>query len=198
MTVNNAEIVFPGTNIRSLLGTYGAANTTLPAPEIEYDGVWPAGMADLGYSKGGASATIGRTVTDEYFDQAVDPVESFVTQREIMFKTVLGQVTADKLIDALGYGSKTTVAAATGTRGYEELVISNSIPSLSDIVPAFEIKLPSGFPMRTIFYRAQVRANLPLEFKKEAVVTVPFEARALPDTVSGNVMKIQRVTTAAL
>lgn len=196
--VEASEIVFPGTNIRILQGTYGAANTDIPADTVLYDGTWPAGMADLGYTKGGISIILNRTIQDEYFDQDVDPVVQFTTQRETTMRSVLGQAQPDKIVKALGYGTVTELLPVSGTKGHTDLDIAGGLPGLVDIVPAFEIKLPDGEAMRCIFYRAQVRASVTLDFKKDTTVNVPYEVRGMRDTSGSNdrVLKIRRMVTA--
>ena len=196
--VDSTEIIFPGTNIRILSGVYGAASTDLPADTVDYAGSWPAGMTDLGYTKGGIINTLNRTIQDEYFDQDVDPVVQFTTQREIMMKTVLGQAQPSKLVTALGYGTVTTVAASAGVRGHTDVDIAGGLPPINDIVPAFEIEMPDGEAMRGIFYRAQVRASVSLDFKKDTTVNIPFEARAMRDTSGSNdrVLKLRKILAA--
>lgn len=196
--VDASEIIFPGTNIRILNGIYLDASTDLPDNDVLFGEPWPAGMDDLGYTKGGIILTLGRTIQDEYFDQDVDPVVQFTTQRDIMIKTVLGQAQPGKIITALGYGDYNKVDPISGVEGYEDVDIAGALPPINDIVPAFEILMPNGQPMRGILYRAQVRASVSLDFKKDTTVNVPFEARAMRDTSGSNdrVLKLRKILAA--
>lgn len=194
--VDVSEVVFPGTEFRILTGTYLDADTDLPANTVAFDGDWPAGMVDMGYTKGGIIITLNRTLQEEYFDQDVDPVVVFTTQRDITIKTVLGQIKDfSKLAAAVGYGTVTPHAPSTGVHGYTDFDIAGGFPPLVDIVTAGELLMPDTFPMRFIAYRSQVRSSVVIEIMKDKTLNIPFEVRAMRDTDGSNnrVFKLRKI-----
>lgn len=193
--VDQSEIVFPGTKFYMLIGDYGAPNTGLPAPSVDYQGTWPAGLGTLGYTKGGVAVQINKTVQDEYFDQDIDPVEQLVTQRDIRMRSVLGQVTPEKVAIAMGFGEVDEVESTDTVRGTTTLVVSGIMPPIEDKVVAMEAAMKNGLPIRLAFHRAQAVANITLSFMKNTTVNIPFEARAMNDTTvdDGQVMTLQKV-----
>jgi hypothetical protein len=195
VAVDQTAIVFPGTKFRTLIGDYDPlAVPDLPAKTVAYNGTWPD-MDDLGYTKGGASLQVNRTIQDEYFDQDVDPVMQIVTQRDIRMRTVLGEATIAHMVDAFGFGTASHVDSTTTVLGDDTLFINGQLPPINDKSVGLEAAMRDGLPMRSILYRAQAIANVTLQFMKNTTVNVPFEARAMNDTsvTDGQVMRIQRV-----
>lgn len=200
MAVDQSKIVFPGTNFRLLTGDYGDATADLPANTVNYNGVWPAGMDDLGYTKGGIMLQINKTITDEYFDQDIDPVMQLITQRDIRFRTVIGETTPVRIAEAMGFGTVTQTNSTLTVKGNIDLDVPGSLPAIEDKVVAMEAKLRNGEAMRAILYRSQAVANVQLGFMKNTTVNAPFEARAMNDTsvVDGRVFKLRQVLPLAV
>jgi hypothetical protein len=195
VAVDQTAIVFPGTKFRTLIGDYDPLDVPdLPAKTVAYGGDW-VDLGDLGYTKGGASLQVNRTIQDEYFDQDIDPVMQIVTQRDIRLRTVLGEATIAHMIDAFGFGTPSHHDSTTTIHGDDTLFINGQLPPLDDKSVGLEAAMRDGQPMRAILYRAQAVANVTLAFMKNTTVNVPFEARAMNDTTvdGGQVMRIQRV-----
>jgi hypothetical protein len=194
MAVDQQAIVFPGSQFRALLGDYDPDTIIdLPAKTVAYEGAWA--IDDLGFTRGGVIIQVNRTIQDEYFDQSVDPELQIVTQRDIRLRTVLGEATLEHITAAFGFGTFSHVDSTTLLHGDDTLFIDGALPPIKDIVVGLEAKMRDGMPMRAILYRAEAVANVSLAFAKNAVVTVPFEARAMNDTAvsGGQVLKLQRV-----
>lgn len=194
MAVDQQAIVFPGSQFRALLGDYDPDTPIdIPAVTVAYGGDWD--IDDLGFTRGGVIIQVNRTIQDEYFDQSVDPELQIVTQRDIRIRTVLGEATVEHMIAAFGFGTFSHNDSTVSTHGDDTLFIDGSLPPIKDIVVGMEAKMRDGMPMRAILYRAEAVANVSLAFAKNAVVTVPFEARAMNDTAvdGGQVLKLQRV-----
>lgn len=195
MAVDQTAIVFPGTKFRTLIGDYDPlAVPALPAKTVAYNGTW-TDLDDLGYTKGGASLQVNRTIQDEYFDQDVDPVMQIVTQRDIRLRTVLGEATVAHIVDAFGFGVASHVDSSTTIHGDDTIFVNGQLPPINDKSVGLEAAMRDGMPLRAILYRAQAVANVTLQFMKNTTVNVPFEARAMNDTsvTDGQVMRIQRV-----
>jgi hypothetical protein len=194
MAVDQQAIVFPGTQFRVLQGLYDVDDVAdLPAKTVLYGGTWD--IDDVGYTKGGATVQVNRTIQDEYFDQDIDPVLEIVTQRDIRLRTVLGEATMAHMLAAFGFGALTHVDSTSSIHGDDTLFINGLLPPITDVSVGLEAKMRDGMPMRFILYRANAVANVSLAFMKNQTVTVPYEARAMNDTSvnNGQVLKIQRV-----
>lgn len=194
MAVDQQAIVFPGTQFRVLSALYDPEDVfDIPAKTVAYGGVWD--LDDLGYTKGGATVQVNRTIQDEYFDQDIDPAMQIVTQRDIRFRTVLGEATLSHMLTAFGFGDLDHTDSTDVLHGDDTLFINGLMPPITDITVGLEAKMRDGMPMRFIQYRSNAVANVSLAFMKNTTVTVPFEARAMNDTTvtDGQVLKIQRV-----
>ena len=194
MAVDQQAIVFPGTQFRILQGLYDPLDVAdLPAKTVAYGGAWD--IDDLGYTKGGATVQVNRTIQDEYFDQDIDPVIEIVTQRDIRLRSVLGEATLAHMLDAFGFGDLDHTDSTDTVHGDDTLFINGLLPPITDITVGLEAKMRDGMPMRFIGYRANAVANVSLAFMKNTTVTVPYEARMMNDTTvdDGQVLKIQRV-----
>lgn len=185
--VDSTEVVIPGTNFGLLKADYDSALDFPDNDTINYGDDWGSDWAPEGYTQGGIAVQLTRTLTDILFDQSIDPVAQLTTARDIRLRTVLGQATPKLLASATGYGSYVETPAGGGVvKPFNDFIIPANLPPIDYFAFGVEAELQSGEPLRVIAWRTQLVGSPTYDIKKDAAATIPFEARALPDTAGSN------------
>jgi hypothetical protein len=110
-----------------------SSTNAIPADTILWGTAWgtPAGQSapyvEVGYTDGGLNFSIEVTRGEIRVDQEVDPILRPVTGRNMRLSTSLAEFTAANLQSAAGQGTATTLAAASGVRGHDDLAISSTV-----------------------------------------------------------------------
>ena len=103
-----------------------ASTNTMPADTVAY-GAISSPYTNVGYTTGGLRFSAGIERTDVRVDQSFDPILRIATARSITMGTTLAQFSPANVKSATGMGTITTVAAGSGTRGHDDLVIGESL-----------------------------------------------------------------------
>lgn len=183
---------------------YAAVGTTLPPITTLGAGTaWPSPWARVGYT----SAPLSLTYEDERMDVEVEEVlaalEDWRIKETATLETELAEMIADYLQLMTG-GTVTTVAAGTGTAGYEQLDIGG-FARITQYAVGFEgIRYDASsnaLPQRALIPIASFKLNGKMEYSKksDSYVKLPLQVKGFGDPDNaGRVIRWQRVTAPAL
>ena len=180
------------------LGTALPPITTLGA-----GAAWPSPWARVGFT----SEPLKLTYEDERMDVEVEEqlaaIEDWRTKETVTLETKLAEVVADYL-QLLTGGTVTTVAAGSGTAGYEQLDIGGMARVTQYAVGIEGIRYDASsnaLPQRCLVPIASFKKNGEIEYSKkgDGYATLPLQIKGFGDPASnGRVIRWQRVTAPAL
>lgn len=153
----------------------------LPADTVLWGTAWGGSWVDEGYTIGGLHFRASVQRTEIKVDQEVDPVFRIPTGRDMGITTNLAEITAAHIKTATGMGAITTVAAISGTRGHDDLVIGSSLAETYNSVGA-DVLAPDGEAFRLFLKKALIVGSPTIDLAPEAAGQIAFDAAALPDT----------------
>lgn len=164
------------------------ATVTVPLDTVSYGTAWgtPAGQTgawvDSGYTDGGVQVSIAVDRGEIRVDQELDPVLRPATGRTTQFSTTLAEFTAANLKNAAGQGTITTVAAASGTRGHDDLDVSSTIAD-NYIAAGMDFLHPGDNQAFRVFaWKCLPQGGVQATFNPQDKATVPFALNVFPDT----------------
>ena len=186
MANNQAEVI-SGRNFIVYTATWNST-VTVPPDTIAYGTAWgtPAGMtgawAEVGYTDGGVNVSLTVDRGEIRVDQELEPILRPATGRSTTFETNLAQFTPANLKNAVGQGTLTTVAAASGTRGHNDLDVSSTIAD-NYIAAGLDFQHPGdNEAFRVIAWKCLPQGGASAAFNPEDKATIPFALNAFPDT----------------
>lgn len=160
--------------------TYNASNA-MPADTVAWGTAW-SGYTALGYTDGGVEFRASLDFADVQVDQELDPIYQVPTGRDLGMNTNLAEVTPANLNLATGMGTTSTVAAASGTRGHDDLAISSTISQAFQSV-GLDVKNPGDSEaIRLLIYKGFPTGQATLPFRPTDKATIAYNVRAYPDT----------------
>ncbi len=182
-----------------------AGETRPDETTVAAGGAWGGNWVKLGYTKEPLSMLYEFGEHESMVEQVLGPVDRWKTDEHATLETVLAETTAQNL-DYVSGGdgtNKTTTAAGSSQKGYEELNVGNN-PLLYKWAVGFEgIKYDEddgALPVRVFLDRATINVNGELSFsqKDDDYTGIPMQVKALANTAaSGRMFTWQRVTAAA-
>ena len=197
MAADPTKLLVPATDFRFLYNEYGAgAIPSMPANTVAgMTGTWGTGWVDPGGTEGGVALAMGRATEDVMLDQLFDPAYILDTGRDIRLSTLLGESSAENLKASQGYGTITTVAAISGTRGNVDLAIPAGAPGSTNTAAGFEARQRNGEYFRGLFYSVRPVPTGDMRIIKNNKATIPVSYRAIAPA-SGNVGLLRWITPA--
>jgi hypothetical protein len=164
------------------------ATVIIPPDTIAYGTAWgtPVGQTgawvEAGYTDGGVTVSIEVTRGEIRVDQELEPILRPATGRNTAFTSTLAQFTPANLKNAAGQGVITSVAAASGTKGHDDLDISSTIAD-NYIAAGLDFLHPGDQqPFRVVAWKCLVQGNVSAAFNPTDKATIPFALNAFPDT----------------
>lgn len=158
--------------------------TAPPADTVNLDGTWPAGWVHYGYTEEGLTLNWERDVQDHYVEEQDISVFSTVGESTLTFEFGMAETTMENLRYALGGGTITTQAAASGLIGKKTLVISDRP---SEYMFGFEIKNEFGHWERWIIPRGLFTGSLEVNYRRsedKRIYTAEFKAACRVNEIS--------------
>jgi hypothetical protein len=176
----DAQAVVAGRNFLVKAAPWDDTNA-IPADTVVYGGAWGAPWVDRGYTNGGIQFNMNLTRGEVRVDQEFDPITRPITGRNITMSTGFAEMTPANLQLASGMGTIDTVAAGSGTRGHNDLIID---ATLTDLYYSwgFDIRQPDGEAFRVVIYKGLATGNPNPQFTPENAATIALEVSALVDT----------------
>lgn len=180
------------------------ATVTVPLDTVSYGTPWgtPAGQTgawvDSGYTDSGVQVSIAVDRGEIRVDQELDPVLRPATGRTTQFSTTLAEFTAANLKNAAGQGTITTVAAASGTRGHDDLDVSSTIAD-NYIAAGMDFLHPGDNQAFRVFaWKCLPQGGVQATFNPQDKATVPFALNVFPDTSTNpaRIVKFRDVSAA--
>jgi hypothetical protein len=199
----NAAAVIAGRDYKVYQVPYSSTNL-IPVDTVAYGTAWatPPGQSlpwvESGYVTGGLHFSIGQDFSEIRVDQEVDPILYVPNGRDLRMSTTIAEITAANIKATTGTGTITTVAAASGTRGHDDLDITGTIV-LAFTSVGFDIKAPGdGEAFRIVGWKCLPTGAPSIDIVTTDAAGIAFEARCLPDTsvTPARVMKIRDVIAA--
>lgn len=183
---------------------FAPLGTALPPITTLGAGVaWPAPWARLGFTAEAVKLTYADERALISVEEMLAPVEDWRSAEELSLETKLSELTADYL-QLLTGGVVTTVAAASGTAGYEQLDIGG-VPRVTQYAVGFEgvryDAASNALPVRCFIPIASFQKNGEIEFsrKGDGYATLGIKITGFGDTANaGRILKWQRATAPAL
>ena len=113
-----------GRNTRVYMAPY-ASGETLPADTVVFGTTWGDDWEDVGYTQEGLALSIETEFNEIFVDQVEDAMRRVISSRTIMVATNLAENTLENMVRAVGYGTLSTVAPGSGTRGHDDYTITS-------------------------------------------------------------------------
>lgn len=156
------------------------ASNALPADTVAW-GTLPTGFTDVGYTDGGLNFGVDETRNEIRVDQEFNPVSNPISEVTITMGTDLAEMTPANIQAATGLGTLTTVAAASGTRGHDQLDINSSF---SDDFRTWlgRVKQPDGEVFNISLWKSIATGALATTFNADDKATIAMEVTGLADT----------------
>ena len=196
MTEPNALAVVAGRQFWVWEKAYDAANA-MPADTVNY-GDDITGFTKLGYTSGGLNMNWNLQRGTIPVDQELDPVLRPVQSRNLVFESNLAEFTPSNMLLATGQGSIASVAAASGTRGHDELDITSTVLD-SYMTILYDIAQQNGEALRIAAWRALPTGSPSPRFEPNNAALTALQMSALPDTSTTPArLAAVRLVTAAL
>jgi hypothetical protein len=176
----NSNEVIAGRDVLVYTEPYTAANTF---PTVTAWGTAPGGAwVDQGYTKDGAHIQWRMQFQEYTVDQQLDPVARIPSQRDLRLRANLGQVDSAAMQVATGQGTTTVVAAGSGTRGTNTLVITGTIAA-NYYSTYFDVRSPvSGEAARIVGWQGRSVGDINIDFHIPDLAQVNLELALVPDT----------------
>lgn len=140
-----------------------AAPPALPANTVALGGAWSAPWTAIGATMNGLTFNFKRDVNDIMIEEQRVPVAKLTKMTTFTFEMELSEDTLTTLQLAYGGGTLTTVAAASGQPGYQNLVVN---PELQLFSFAFEAENPYGMARRVLVPIVSVVSNAKTTFRR--------------------------------
>lgn len=158
---------------------YDAANA-YPADTVVY-GASFAGYTQLGYTSGGLGMAWNLQRGSIPVDQELDPVMRPVQSRNLTLDANLAEFNPANILLATGQGSIATVAAASGTRGHDELTITSDVNE-SYYTVMYDIRQQNGESIRIAAWRGLATGSPSPRIEPNNAALTAFQVTALPDS----------------
>lgn len=175
----SATNVIAGRNYRALTAAY-SATTAMPADTIAYGGTI-SGFTDVGYTNGGLALATNVNHNEIRVDQEFFAVQQPITDETFTMSTELAEMTAANMQRATGLGTLASVAAASGTRGHDDLSLT-SVVAQTYAAWLFEIQQPDLEAFRILMYRGINTGSPNPSFTPDNPATLALEVTGLVDT----------------
>lgn len=159
---------------------------------------WGGSWVNIGYTIGGLKFNVSTTFDDVKVDQAIDPVLTVPTGRDIRLSGQMGEFTTANVKLATGQGTSSTTAATSGVRGHTDLAFDSTLALTYLTVGMDAHASGDGESFRPVAWRSQARGNPQVSFLSSAPATLPFEVTAFPDPNNSNRILTLRKVLAAL
>lgn len=137
--------------------------TTVPADTVELGGNWGAGWTHYGFTEEGLTLNWERDITDHFVEEQSSSIFSTIGESTFSIAFQMAETTLENLVYALGGGSITTVAAASGVVGKKTLVISETP---TEYMFGFEGRNKFGFYRRIIVPRGLFLGSLEVNYRR--------------------------------
>jgi hypothetical protein len=175
---------------------YAAVNA-LPADTVEYS-TDPAGYTDVGWTSGGLTFGVDQTRNEIRVDQEFFPVSNPLADVTVTMGAELAEITPANLLAATGLGTVGSVAAGSGTRGHDELVITSDFTESTRTWLA-RVQMPDNEAANIALWRGQATASVDMTITPDNPSTIGVEVTGLVDsagTPAGRIATYRRVTPA--
>lgn len=196
MAVDSTKVI-AGRNFLAYYAPWAQSNA-LPANTVLEGTDWTSPWINMGYTSGGLSLQVTVNRTDIRVDQEMDPVYRVASSRDIRLQTNLAEMSASHIQLGTGLGTITTVAAISGTRGYDDLDIGSSVTETYKSV-GFDVLNPGdNEAFRMVGWKCLMVGSMNAGFKTESEAQIAIDAAALPDTstVPTRILKIRDIIAA--
>lgn len=158
---------------------YDSSNA-MPADTVAY-GASFSGYTQLGYTSGGLSMNWNLQRGSIPVDQELDPVMRPAQSRAVTLESNLAEFSPANLQLATGQGSIASVAAASGTRGHDELTITSTVAD-NYFTVIYDIAQQNGEAIRIAAWRGLSTGSPAPRFEPNNAALTAFQISALPDT----------------
>lgn len=135
----------------------------LPARTLALGGTWPTPWVPVGATLKGLSFNFKRDVNEIMIEEQRVPIAQLTKKSTFTFELELSEDTFQAMQLAYGGGTITTVAAATGTPGYETFVPSAELTQYSF---AFEAENEHGKARRVLVPVVVAVADAKTEYRR--------------------------------
>lgn len=137
--------------------------TTNPADTLALGGSWPAGWVHYGFTEEGVQLNWERDITPHYVEEQSIEVFNTIGNSTFSLEFAMAETTLENLRYAMGGGTITTQAAASGVIGKKTLVISET-PTVFAF--GFEGLNYLGFHRRVIIPRVMSLGSLEVNYRR--------------------------------
>lgn len=149
---------------RCFVQPYNAGSPpALPANTVALGGTWASPWAAIGATMNGLTFNFKRDVNDIMIEEQRVPVAKLTKMTTFTFDLELSEDTLTTLQLAYGGGTLTTVAAASGQPGYQNLVVN---PELQLFSFAFEAENAFGMARRVLVPIVSIVSNAKTTFRR--------------------------------
>lgn len=170
--------------------------TTLPVDTLAEDAAWPAGWAEIAYTKEPLTMAVEIETFDVMVEQSQSPVSVRITGQKLEFETILAEFRTQNMAYALGGTHTAVTPPGAGTEGLETFTMGGEMFP-GERAWGFEGKMYSSagtaYPIRVFIYRGIVSEGGELEFSKSDYAGIPLKIRALADTARAVGQQLFRV-----
>lgn len=149
---------------RCFVQPYNSASPpALPANTVALGGAWASPWAAVGATMNGLTFNFKRDVNDIMIEEQRVPVAKLTKMTTFTFELELSEDTLPTMQLAYGGGTLTTVAAASGTPGYQNLVVN---PELQLYSFAFEAENQFGMARRVLVPIVSIVSDAKTTFRR--------------------------------
>jgi hypothetical protein len=141
---------------------------------------WPSGWVNPGYTEDGLTMGYQPTVVEVLVDEEPSPIYELLDKEKATVAAKMSQGTLDNLKLAISGGTLSVTAAGVGQVALQRLDVGGG--TLQEVMVGFEGLSPAGFWRVMVAYRANVKANLALAFKRTGKMIIPVEFDLLSDS----------------
>lgn len=177
----DADAVIAGRNFIVYSKAHAEANE-LPANTVVYGTAW-SGYDNRGYTSGGLGLQMNVQRGEIRVDQEFDPLTRPVNTRTIQLRTSLAEMTPTNLMLASGLGEADNVAAGSGTRGNNDIVIGSTVAD-EYYTWGYDILQPNGEAFRIMVYKGLATGSPSPQFTPENAALIELQVDALVDTTT--------------
>ena len=176
-----ADNLIVGRNTRVYMAPY-ASLETLPADTVAFGTAWGDDWDDVGYTQEGLALSIETEFDEIFVDQVEDAMRRVISSRTIMVSTNLAENTLENMVRAVGYGSLSTVAPGSGTRGHDDFTITSGQQSANYSFGFDVLDDKSTEAVRAIIYNGRITSNVSSTYGlTDDIAKLPIEVTAEPD-----------------
>jgi hypothetical protein len=145
-----------------------ASPAALPAESVALGGAWPSSpqpWTAVGASEQGASVIFRRSTQNLMIEEQLTPILVETTEVEFRVEITLAEDTLETMRTAMGGGTVTTTAAASGQIGKKTLVLAND---LTHFALGLESKNSHGFFRRMLVPNIVSIADVETSYRRAA------------------------------